>query len=157
MHLTVHLENDQRVYFTEDNLLDKVNEPPRTTLTAFFLLCQKDKVASTLLYCDAPKYYTWNTSEKAYKRRVQGIIVPERPVVKVTDALGRVYTVHPNNFECFFLWLLLHTIRSSTSFTALRTVNGQICGTFREACQRILGLLEDDAQWDATMAEAVVA
>jgi hypothetical protein len=102
-HLAVHLENDQRVYFTEDNLLDKVNEPPRTTLTVFFLLFKKDNFASTLLYCDVRKYYTSNASEKARKRHVQGIIIPERPVIKVTDALGRVYTVHPNNFECFLL------------------------------------------------------
>jgi hypothetical protein len=157
MHLAVHLENDQRAYFTEDNLLDKVNEPPRTTLTVFFLLCQKDNFASTLLYCDVPKYYTGNASEKAFKRHVQGIIVPEHPDIKATDDLSRIYNVHPNNFECFFLRLLLHTIRGSTSFTALRTDNGQICGTFREACQRIMALLEDDAQWDGTMAEAASA
>ena len=39
---------------------------------------------------------------------------------------------------------------------ALRTVNGRACDTFREACQR-LDLLEDDAHWDATMAEAATA
>ncbi|CAF1074146.1 unnamed protein product [Rotaria sordida] len=39
---------------------------------------------------------------------------------------------------------------------ALRTVNGQICATFREACQ-LHGLLEDDQQWDATMSEAAAA
>jgi hypothetical protein len=133
-----------------------VNETPRTTLTAFSPLYQKDKVASTLLYCDVPKYYTGKASEKACKRRVQGIIVPEHPVIKATDALGRVCTAHSNNFECFFLLLLLHTIRGATSFTALRTVNGQICGTFAGACQR-MGPFEYDAQWDATMAEAALA
>jgi hypothetical protein len=40
-------------------------------------------------------------------------------------------------------------------FTALRTDNGQICETFREACQR-MGLLEDDAQRDATMTESTL-
>ncbi|CAF3843595.1 unnamed protein product [Rotaria sp. Silwood1] len=43
-----------------------------------------------------------------------------------------------------------------TPFEALRTVNGQICATFREACQ-LHGLLEDDQQWDATMSEAAAA
>ncbi|CAF1515752.1 unnamed protein product, partial [Rotaria sordida] len=43
-----------------------------------------------------------------------------------------------------------------TSFEALRTVNGQICATFREACQ-LHGLLEDDQQWDANMFEAAAA
>lgn len=154
--MAVHLENGQRVYFTEDNVREKVNEPPRTTLTAFFLLCQKDDFAKTLLYCDVPKYYTWDASGKVFKRRVQGVAVVGYPNVRETDALGRVYTVHPNNFECFFLRLLLHTVRGPTSFEALRTVNGQICATFREACQ-LHGLLADDQQWDATMSEAAAA
>jgi hypothetical protein len=156
VHLAVHLENGQRVYFTEDNLHERVNEPPKTTLTAFLLLCQKDDFAKTLLYCDVPKYYTWDASGKRFKRRVQGTAVPGHHDVRETDALGRVYTVHPNNFECFFLRLLLHTVRGPTSFEALRTVNGRVCSTFREACQ-VRGLLEDDAQWDATMSEAAVA
>jgi hypothetical protein len=156
VHLAVHLENGQRIYFTEDNVHEKVNEPPRTTLTAFFLLCQKDDFAKTLLYCDVPKYYTWNASEKVFKRRVQGTAVLGYPDVREGDALGRVYTVHPNNFECFFLRLLLHVVRGPTSFEALRTVNGRICATFREACQ-LHGLLEDDQQWNATMSEAAAA
>ena len=153
VHLALHLENGQRVYFTEDNLHERVNEPPKTTLTAFLLLCQTDDFAKTLLYCDVPKYYTWDASAKSFKRRVQGTAVPDHRNVRQTDALGRVYTVHPNNFECFFLRLLLHTVRGPTSFEALRMVNNRVCATFREACQ-LRGLLEDDAQWDATMAEA---
>ena len=156
VHLAVHLENGQRIYFTEDNVHAKVNEPPRTTLTAFFLLCQKDDFAKRLLYCDVPKYYTWNASEKVFKRRVQGSAVVGYPDVREVDAMGRVYTVHPNNFECFFLRLLLHTVRGPTSFEDLRSVNGHICATFREACQ-LHGLLEDDQQWNATMSEAAVA
>lgn len=153
VHLAVHLENGQRICFTEDNLLQKVNEPPNTTLTAFFLLCQQDDFAKTLLYCDVPKYYTWNASEKIFKRRIQGAAVSGWSGVRATDALGRVYTVHPNNFECFCLRLLLHTVRGPTSFDALKTVNGRICATFREACQ-ISGLLEDDTHWNATLSEA---
>ena len=156
VHLSVHLEIGQRVYFTEDNLQQRVSEPPNTTLTAFFLLCQKDDFARTLLYCDVPKYYTWDASGKVFKRRRQGTTVPGWDGVKASDALGRVYTVHPNNFECFFLRLLLHTVKGPTSFEELRTVNGQICATFREACQ-LRGLLEDDTHWNDTMVEATVA
>ena len=155
MHLAVHLENGQCVYFTKDNLHERINESPKTTLTTFFLLHPKDEFARTLLYCDVPKYYTWDASEKVFKRRVQGKTVPGYPTIRATDALGRVYTVHPNNFECFFLRLLLHTIRGPTSYEVLRTVNRRICATFREACQ-IMGLLEDNAQWNATMAEAAI-
>lgn len=36
VHLAVHLENGQRVYFTENNIQEVVNNPRDTTLTAFF-------------------------------------------------------------------------------------------------------------------------
>ncbi|CAF2141007.1 unnamed protein product [Rotaria magnacalcarata] len=98
------------------------------------------------------KHDSW-AFRKVFKRRVQGTIVPGYPNIRATNALGRVYTGLPNNFECFFLQLLLHTIRGPTSFEALGTVNGRICATFREACQ-LIDLLEDDAQWDATITEA---
>ena len=40
-----------------------------------------------------------------------------------------------------------------TSFHDLRTVNGHICETFREACNK-RDLLEDDNHWNATLTEA---
>ena len=39
VHLAVHLENGQRLYFTSSNLAQKVTNPPQTTLLAFFELC----------------------------------------------------------------------------------------------------------------------
>ena len=156
IHLAVHLENGQRIYFTEKTALEKIKEPPRTTLTAFFELCQRDSFARTLLYCDVPRYYTWDISRKEFKRRIQGERVDGQEEIYSSDALGRVYTVHPNNLDCFYLRLLLHTVRGPTSFQNLKTVDGEVCATFREACQR-LGLLEDDAHWDATMEEASVS
>ena len=74
--------------------------------------------------------------------------------IKSTDTLGRVYTVHPINSECFHLRMLLHVKPGPTSFTALRTVNEVICASYKEACL-LLGLLEDDRQWHQTLAEAV--
>ncbi|KIH54989.1 hypothetical protein ANCDUO_14863 [Ancylostoma duodenale] len=49
MHLSVHLDNGQRVYFTTDNAQDRA-ACPNTTRTAFFLLSQQDTFARTLLY-----------------------------------------------------------------------------------------------------------
>ncbi|RCN50729.1 hypothetical protein ANCCAN_03114 [Ancylostoma caninum] len=72
--------------------------------------------------------------------------------MRASDALGRVYTVQ-NNDECYYLRLLLHTVRGPTSFTDLKTVDGEVCETYREACQR-RGLLENDRHWDTTLAEA---
>ncbi|GFR27274.1 ATP-dependent DNA helicase [Trichonephila clavata] len=71
----------------------------------------------------------------------------------ITDALDRLYTVDPNNAECFYLRLLLINVRGPTCFQELKTVNGHVCATFRETCQK-LNLLENDAHWDISLADA---
>ena len=153
--LAVHLENGQRVYFTEETAMDRASaDPPKTTLTEFFVLCQRDDFARTLLYVDVPKYYTWRS--KSWNRRKQGKDVNGFPGVKEAHILGRVYTVNPRQGECFYLRLLLHNIRGPQSFAHLRTVEGNLCGSFREACLR-LGLLEDDNQYHLAMQEAAVS
>ncbi|GFQ69331.1 ATP-dependent DNA helicase [Trichonephila clavata] len=48
---------------------------------------------------------------------------------------------------------LLINVRGPTSFQELKTVNGHVCATFREACQK-LNLLENDAHWDISLADA---
>ncbi|GFS64754.1 ATP-dependent DNA helicase [Trichonephila clavipes] len=126
IHLAVHLENGQRVYFTADNVRARALVPPATTLTAFYSLCQDDLFAKTLLYSEVPKFYTWNASTKKFQHRKQ---------------------------ECFYLRLLLINIRGPISFQDLRTVNGQLCATYRQVCQE-LNLLENDAHWDTALADA---
>lgn len=154
-HLAVHLENGQRVYFTRANAQDRAAAPPATTLTAFFTLCTDDLFARTLLYSQVPTYFTWNAARKKFQRRKQGTPVEGWNNLCSTDALGRLYTVHPNNAECFYLRLLLINVHGPTSFEQLRTVNGALCATYREACQ-LLELLESDAHWDTTLADAVL-
>ncbi|GFW42941.1 uncharacterized protein LOC104236095 [Trichonephila clavipes] len=69
VHLAVHLKKGQRVYFTATNVQQIDLNPPATTLTALFTLCQNDAFAKTLLYSEVPTYYTWNTSRKLFERR----------------------------------------------------------------------------------------
>ncbi|XP_017469499.1 PREDICTED: uncharacterized protein LOC108361401, partial [Rhagoletis zephyria] len=153
--IPIHLENGQRVYFAEANAAQRAERPPSTTLTSFFAMCEADPFAATLLYVEMPKYYTWNQSTKKFQRRKQGTPVPDWPQVFSTDALGRMYTVHPRNDECFYLRLLLVNVRGPKSFAHLKTVNGHQCQTYREACQ-LLGLLENDSHWDLTLADSVL-
>jgi hypothetical protein len=47
----------------------------------------------------------------------------------------------------------LHHVKGPTSFDFLKTVSGFVCETYRQACQK-LGLLEDDQHWQDTMNEA---
>ncbi|CAJ0928188.1 unnamed protein product [Ranitomeya imitator] len=116
VHLSGHLENGQRIYFNPANLQQQLLTPPKTTLLAFFELCQQDPFAKTILYCDSPKYYTWNASRKTLAWRKRGLDTKGYPEVKATDTLGRVYTVHPSNAECFYLRMLLHVVKGPTSF-----------------------------------------
>ncbi|XP_072398268.1 uncharacterized protein [Diabrotica undecimpunctata] len=116
IHLAVHLENGQRVYFTASNATQRAKTPPATTLASFFAICQSEQFARTLLYSEMPRYYIWNASSKNFQRRKQGDAVPGYPDVRSTDALGRMYTVHPKNDECFYLRLLLVNVRGPTSF-----------------------------------------
>ncbi|XP_071575068.1 uncharacterized protein [Temnothorax nylanderi] len=152
MHLAVHLENGQRVYFTENNIQEVIENPRKTTLIAFFDLCKTDEFAKTLLYHEVPGYYTWNNN--TFMRRKRGQDVEGHPGIKKDSALGRIYTIHPNQTECFYLRMLLHHVRGPTSFEVLRTVNGVVNPTFKAACQE-RGLLENDDQWKNTLADAV--
>lgn len=156
VHLSVHLENGQRVYFTEENARNVAAAPAHTTLTAFFALCEEDVFAKTLLYAEVPKYYTWNATSKKFQRRKQGTRVEGYQNLYSSDALGRIYTVHPNNAECYYLRMLLINVKGPTSFANLRTIDGVECQTYREACQK-LHLLENDQHWEITLMDASVS
>ncbi|XP_050065709.1 uncharacterized protein LOC126554705 [Aphis gossypii] len=97
-----------------------------------------------------------NGQRVRFIRRKQGKPVPGYTDVYSTDAIGRIYSVHPSNDECFYLRLLLVNVRGPTSFQQLRTVDGELCVSYREACQR-LQLLENDAHWDQTLNDAVIS
>ncbi|KAI8764115.1 ATP-dependent DNA helicase pif1 [Biomphalaria glabrata] len=49
--------------------------------------------------------------------------------------------------------MLLHVVKGPTSFTNLKTVEGVVCQTFRETCQR-RGMLDNDEHWEVALAEA---
>jgi hypothetical protein len=151
-HLEVHLPNEQRVYFQPDNVRERMEQG--TALMAFFDLCQTDAFARTLLYNEVPSYYTY-TRQRGWRRRLRGQTVPDHPDIRKDPCIGRVYTVHPNSGERYYLRLLLHSVRGPLSFDDLKTVDGELHATFQSAC-RALGLLEDDSCWEGTMREAAV-
>ncbi|KAL4092359.1 hypothetical protein QTP88_026879 [Uroleucon formosanum] len=117
-HLDVHLENGQCVYFTANNVAEN---PQTTTLQAFFQICQTDNFARTLVYPQVASYYAWKN--KNFVRRKQGQNVEGWPGIKKDTTLGRVYTIHPNNVECYHLRFLLHYVKGPTSYSFLKTVN----------------------------------
>ncbi|GBP87697.1 ATP-dependent DNA helicase pif1 [Eumeta japonica] len=138
-YVTVHLENGQRVYFTEANAAQRAERPPSTTLTSFFAMCEADTFTATLMYVEMPKYYTWNQSTKKFQRRKQGTPVPDWPQVFSTDALGpkQVYetlmqAVDNNTGGLFFL--------DAPGGTGKTFVISLILATIRSRCDIALAL-----------------
>jgi len=105
-----------------------VENPPKTTLTAFFDLCSSDVIDKTLLYHKVPHYYTW--ANNTFFRRKCGQDVDGNPVIKKDDALGRVYSVHPSQSECFYLRILFYHVRDPTSFQHLITIERVVKETY---------------------------
>jgi len=114
VHLAVHLENRHRVYFTEQKIQDRTTNPPNETLPVFIQLCQTDDFTRTLMYADIPTYYTWNATQKNIERRKSGKAVVGQPEIFSSNALGRIYTLHHNNANCFYLCLLLIVVHGPT-------------------------------------------
>ncbi|GFT67747.1 ATP-dependent DNA helicase [Trichonephila clavipes] len=104
MHLYVHLKKRTKSLFCRRQCHSQNHQSSKTTLMAFFELCQVDNFAKTLLYCEVPAYYVWKSS-KLYRRK-KGKAVSGYPEIKKDQVLGRVYAVHPGNAECYYLRLL---------------------------------------------------
>lgn len=152
-HLDVHLENNERVYFSEKNVSTVSEHQRPTTLTAFFQLCATDNFAKQLLYSDVAKYYTFDKINKQFKKRLHGKIIDIDNNIKESNNLSRMYTVNPKNRECYHLRLLLNNVVGPTSFEDLRTVDGVIYDTYQAACLK-LELIGDDKEWFNAMNES---
>ena len=142
--LQLHLPNQQPVYFsTEDDLQDVITraESRDTTLTAYFKANSKYPLARDLLYQDFPTYYVFHRKEREWTPRKKGI------------SIGRMYFCGPKSGERFFERLLLLHIKGATSFDSLKTINGILYSTYREACNA-KGLLASDDEWKEVLEDA---
>jgi hypothetical protein len=70
-------------------------------------------------------YDTLNASKKSFQRRKRGERVDRQPGIFKETTIGRLYTMHPNQDECFFLRMLLVHV-PGPSVQQLRIVNGVI-------------------------------
>jgi len=108
-----------------------------------------------------PTYYTWNAKLKQWARRIRGEKYSGTDplflenLLKVKENVGRMYFVHPNEHERFAVRTLLLYRKGCHSFEELKTVNGIICTTNKEAVIQ-LGLAEDNNEWFKTLEEATL-
>src|SRR5581483_1206453 len=143
--LAVHLPNQQPITFQDnDDLQNIINHANRrmTTLTAWFQENLENTEAHKYKYIDFPLHYTWNKTQYKWS-----------PRKTATGAIGRLYIVQPSEGERYYLRILLTHIKGATSFNDLKSVNGHICKSFKEACI-CLGLLQNDTEWDLCLYEA---
>ena len=140
--LAVHLENEQNVYFGEnDDVNHTLDRAKRTTLTEWFSMNTKHIETRNLKYSYFSDKYVWNKDTKNWTQRKKDITI------------GRMVFVSPTEGEKYYLRLLLTHLPGATSFTDLCTTKNIIYPTFKEACIEY-GLLGDDKEFDSCIKEA---
>ncbi|GFR09589.1 helitron_like_N domain-containing protein [Trichonephila clavata] len=97
VHLAVHLENGQRVYFTAQNAVQRAAQPPSTTLTSFFETCQNDDLHKHCYILKCQNIIPGINPQGDLYDGNKGKPVPGYTDVYSTDAIGRIYSVHPSN------------------------------------------------------------
>jgi PIF1-like helicase/Helitron helicase-like domain at N-terminus len=147
LRLAVHLPQQQSVVLNpdRDTLQEALarHENRLTTLTGWFKANadHQDGVINNTLYQDFPNKMVWHKDTHVWTVRQRGF------------QIGRMYYAHPSAGERFYLRLLLTVVKGATSYEALRTVQGVLHPTFREACIA-QGLTEDDNEWHQCLEEA---
>uniref|UniRef100_A0A914YRA2 ATP-dependent DNA helicase n=1 Tax=Panagrolaimus superbus TaxID=310955 RepID=A0A914YRA2_9BILA len=168
--LTVHLENEQNVYMGEnaDDEEMKKAQDKDSKLMAFFKINQErekeiakvkaeikelkakglsvnhKKIPEQILYNKIGVHYTWDTKNSKWN--------PRQKTTK--PKLCRLYNVNPKRTNCFYLRRLLMAVPGPTSFESIRTVDGVLYQTNREACVA-LGLVVNDKLYEDTLFEAI--
>ncbi|XP_062100049.1 uncharacterized protein LOC133805918 [Humulus lupulus] len=142
--LHLHLKDQHPVTFQANNdLINILNLDcsRKTMLTQFFALNRVDENAKKLLYKQIPEYYVWNNQHKEWTPR------------KTKTVIGCIVTANPFEGERYFMRILLNHVRGPLSFEDLRTVEGILAPTFREAAT-MHGLLQRDSSLEDCLHEA---
>lgn len=141
--LNFHLPNEEPVVFGEDENVQSVlnrRNLRKTMLTEWFVANQKYEHARNLTFVDFPTNFVWNRQNKEWTPRTKGF------------SIGRLYYAQPTSGERYYLRVLLNVVKGARSFEELRTVDGHLYDSFKEACKG-LGLLQGDDDWHATLRE----
>lgn len=101
-------------------------------------LSKRDHKAHELTFIEIPRKYTWQSKEKCWAPRIK------------ENHIGRIYYVNPNQGEIYYLRMFLNLNRGATTFESIQTINNITYNTFREACDA-LGLLDNDNEWLSTI------
>ena len=144
--LCIHLPGMNFVTVHENTALQGVIDDPvsqKSMLTEWFTTNRRYPTARSLTYCAFPSKYTWDANNNLWKARKRG------------TKIGRLRYVHPTTDETFYLRMLLMVVRGAMSYEDVRSYQGIVYPTYREACQA-RGLIGDDTEWACLFDEAVL-
>lgn len=144
--LQVHLPLEQNVIFIEGCEAEALAlaKQRSSMLIGWFTLNQREEAAKHYTYTDIPLRYWWVKTSCTWQARK-----------KFVPTVIRMYTVSPREVERYCLRILLLHQKGCKSFEDVRTVRGHLCDTFKEAAL-MMGLLQDDAEWDRALNEATL-
>jgi hypothetical protein len=146
IRLTFHEEGKQSIVFKDSSDLTSVLMRNRHKDTMFLVWMEANKRYSQgrhLTYGQFPSAFTYDSDNRFWKPR------------KRRGSVGRLSFIPHSSRELYYLRLLLNVQVGCTSYEDLRTVNGQVYDSFREACAA-LHLLEDDREFIDAIKEVVV-
>ncbi|XP_021974699.2 uncharacterized protein LOC110869784 [Helianthus annuus] len=149
MRLPFHLPGQQTVCFGPDEDVNQVLNKPSVNSSMFLSWMQRnqdpnDPVARTLTYVQFPRFYVWKLDQCIWVPRIKG------------KTIGRIHSVSLSTGEAYYLRILLNKVKGPTSFDDIKTVNGRVYDTFRDACYA-LGLLDDDSEYIEAIKEANIS
>ncbi|KAJ8909484.1 hypothetical protein NQ315_007932 [Exocentrus adspersus] len=146
--LPVHLPGRQNITFGVEDDVEELEArlAKRTKLEAWFELNRRSADSRQYRYFEIPEHYVWENRNAQWNPRRQ-----------VSKAIGCIAEVTPTaaNRELYFLRLLLRHVPGASSFEDLRTVNGTLLDTFREACDA-MNLLRHPDEYDRCLQEAAL-
>ena len=170
VRLAVHLENQERIYYCEGGENEALARGTTTTLTGWFEANAREQQGDSeylglhsLSYLEMPEYCTWVKGEAVWRLRRGWKWDAAEGKFEATDraresrkrplAIGRMMFTPPKDAELQCLRMLVMSRAGATSFEDLRTVNGEVYNTFKDAAGAH-GLLEDGALVERTIKEA---
>ncbi|XP_024963105.1 uncharacterized protein LOC112503276 [Cynara cardunculus var. scolymus] len=144
LRLPFHLPGQQQMVFGDEDDIENVLNRPYVASSMFLTWMNCNQIyqeARELTYVEIPTKFVWKLEERRWDRRKKGF------------SIGRIHLVSPTLGEAYYLRILLNKVKGPKSFQDIRTVNGNIFLTFRDACYA-LGILDDDKEYIDAIEEA---
>nr|XP_043611794.1 uncharacterized protein LOC122583457 [Erigeron canadensis] len=120
--LSFHIEGSQPVVYDGEEPIEDALAKPSVAKSQF------------LGWFQFPTKFVWNATDRKWTPREKGF------------SIGRLHHVPPKVGDLYYLRILLNIVKGATSYEDINTVDGKYYETFKEACQA-LGLLDDDNEY----------